>query len=196
MLKDRGVPSEVLAAMLKHGGEMRARAMAAAPAPPSSPDQQYPNAAAPYPENPDYGYSSPTSYPDYGYASSPYYYNYSSYPYYPYYGYSYPWYWPSFYLGYPYYYNHFHAFHSVNHFAHGNHLTAFHGNFNGRATTLPSHGGGFRAVGSGGHAMAVGAHVGMSRGGFSGGGGFHGGGGFTAHAGGGFGGHGGGGGRR
>src|ERR1043166_2207922 len=30
-LKDRGVPSEVIAAMLKHGGEVRAQAMASAP---------------------------------------------------------------------------------------------------------------------------------------------------------------------
>src|SRR5256885_1052163 len=93
MLKDRGVPSEIIAAMLKHGSEMRARAMAAAPPPPSAPAQQYPNATAPYTESPDYAYSSPTVYPDYTYPSPAYYYNYS----YPYYGYSYPWYgyWPS-----------------------------------------------------------------------------------------------------
>lgn len=205
MLRDRGVPSEVLAAMLKHGAEMRARTMAAAPPPP----QPYQNTTAPYAttapnaESPDYAYSSPTAYPDYAYPSSAYY-NYS-YPYYgysyPYYGYSYPWYgyWPAYYGYYPYhYYNHYHnhyPYHSGNHFGHGNHLTASRGNFNGRVGTVPSRGSAFRTMGgAGAHPVSVAGHAGGFRGSV-GGGGFRGGGGSTARAGGSFGGHGGGRGR-
>ena len=75
MLKDRGVPSEMIAAMLKHGSDLRVRAMAAAP----PPAQPYPNATAPTTESPDYGYSSPTVYSDSGYPSSVYYNNYYDY---------------------------------------------------------------------------------------------------------------------
>jgi hypothetical protein len=153
MLKDRGVPSEVIAAMLKHGGDVRARAMTSTP-PPSQPA---PDATAPYTQNPDYTYAPPANYSDYGYpSSSVYYYNYG----YPYYSYGYPWYgyWPSSYFSYyPYYrnyyrypYYHRYPYNSFGHFGYHNHFTAYRSptHFSGGFSTHG--GGGFSTHGGGG----------------------------------------------
>jgi len=184
-LNDRGVPSEVIAAMLKRGSELRAMAMASTP-----PPQPIPNATAPYTENPDYSSAPPATYSDYGYPSSSVYYD-SSYGY-PYYGYSYPWYgyWPSFSFGYyPYY--HRYPYNSFGRFGHRDHFTAFRGTtrFNGGFNRFPSHSGGFRTMASPRASVTIGSHSSGFRGGSFGGGfrggSFRGGGGFTAHAGGG-----------
>jgi uncharacterized membrane protein YgcG len=198
MLKDRDVPAEVIAGMLKHGSEMRNRAMASAPPPP----QPSADMSAPYAQNPGYSYTPPADYSDYGYPSSSVYYSYNyAYPYYgyPYYSYSYPWYgyWPSFYSSYyPYYhrypfYNHRYPFHSFGHFDGRNHFNAFRGttHFNGGFNRFPMHNGGFRAAGNFRAPVTIGSHGGMRGGTFGGGvragGGFRSGGGFTSHGGGG-----------
>ena len=194
MLKDRGVPSEVIAGMLKHGSELRNRAMASAPPPP----QPSPDMTMPYAQNPGYDYAPTSDYSDYGYPSSSVYYSYNySYPYYPYY--SYPWYgyWPSFYSSYyPFYYHRypfFHnrfPFHSFARFDGRNHFNAFPGTthfnggfnrFNGGFNRFPMHHGGFRAAGNFREPVTIGSHGGMRGGSFSGG--FRGG--FAGHGGGG-----------
>jgi hypothetical protein len=182
MLRDQGVSSEILAALLKHGSEVRARAIASAP-----PAQPTPPTATPYPQSPDYSYAPPMSYSDYGYPSYSYY-GYPSYSYsYPSYGYGY---WPAFYFGYypyhSYYYHRYpyfnrYSYHSFGRFNYGNHFTAFRNQsrFNG---------GGFRAVASPRSPVTIGGHGGFRGGSFNGGfrgGVVRGGGGFTAHAGGG-----------
>jgi len=106
-LKTRGVPDDMLAAMLQRGAEIRAHAVASSqpgpvttPAPyPMTSQYQYPQYQYPqyqYPQYPEANYDYGTSY----YAGYPYYYPY----YYPYsyywYNYGYPWY--GYY--YPYYY--------------------------------------------------------------------------------------------
>lgn len=191
MLKDRGVPSEVIAGMLKHGSELRARAIASAP----PPQQPSPNMTAPYAQNPGYSYTPPADYSDDGYPSSSVYYSYNyGYPYYgyPYYGYSYPGYgyWPSFYSSYyPYYrypfYYHRYPFHSFGHFDGRNHFNAFRGttHFGGGFNRFPMHNSGFRAAGNFHAPVAIGSHSGMRGGTF--GGGIRAGGGFTGHGGGG-----------
>jgi len=107
-LKNKGVPQEVLAAMIQHGAEVRAQMAQMAQGAPAA---VAPNYVAPESGGPTYSYGSPEEYPDYSYA-------YATYPYiYPYsysywwYGY-YPWgwYWPS-YCGYWWYpYNHCYAY--------------------------------------------------------------------------------------
>jgi hypothetical protein len=97
-LKDRGVGSEILTAMLQHGAEVRAQAMRAAP-------QAAPGGVNPY--APAYDYSAQPAYPAYTYAYPAASYVYPTYSYgYPGYyyggygcGYSWPWYWPSLYFG-------------------------------------------------------------------------------------------------
>jgi len=100
-LRARGVPNEVIVAMIQRGGELRARTMQAnIPYPPPSattpyaPGPTYQNPpASEQPANPGYTYVEP-SYQSYTYPTYSY-----SYPYYS--GYGYPYY--SGYYGYPYY---------------------------------------------------------------------------------------------
>ena len=90
-LKDHGVPSDVITAVLQHGAEVRsqaARSMQANVAPAVAP-QPYANTPYPYGQAPAYGYGSQPVYADYGYnypvyssAYSDYGYPYYSYPYY------------------------------------------------------------------------------------------------------------------
>ena len=103
-LKKRGVPDEIVAAMLQREAEVRAQAVSPNP---YQNQYQYPPGAGSAPYAMD---SYPYDYSDYG---SPYYGSYPySYPYYyPYnywwYNYAYPWY--GFYW--PYYYANYHHFH-------------------------------------------------------------------------------------
>jgi hypothetical protein len=111
-MKERGVPDEVVAALLQRGGELRAMAAQPTQAAPST--MPYPQ--APYPQAPAYAqppaYSQP---PDYGYdyGVTPYYANYG----YPYYSYGYPynyWWYNSWYpwgYYYPYYYPYYYHYH-------------------------------------------------------------------------------------
>lgn len=109
-LKDRGVGSDILTAMMQHGAEVRAQSMQAAQAAgnPAMP-QSAPGTANPY--APAYNYSPQPAYPPYTYTYPSASYVYPSYAYdypgYYYGGYNYdnswPWYWPSLYFGwYPY----------------------------------------------------------------------------------------------
>src|SRR5689334_23028047 len=103
-MKDRGVPNEIVTAMIQRGGELRPSLSAP---PVSAPARPPYNTAPPY----DYGAATDMapyapSYPayPYSYASYPYTsYVYAGYPYYPYYSFSYS-YWPycSSFYGYPY----------------------------------------------------------------------------------------------
>src|SRR5256885_16893798 len=83
-LKQRGVSSVILTAMLQHGGELRAQMAqvnSTVPAP-----NPYPGTATPYPATPayDYGAQPVYSYDPYAYSYPAY-----GYSYYPYYGYGY-----------------------------------------------------------------------------------------------------------
>ena len=109
-LKDHGVRSEILTAMLQHGAEVRAQAMRAARAPGGNPAPQVPPATG-NPYAPTYDTGAPLVSPSYGavYPEASYVYPAYSYDYpisyYGWYngGYGWPWYWPSFYVGcYPY----------------------------------------------------------------------------------------------
>jgi hypothetical protein len=209
-LKDHGVSSEILTAVLQRGAEVRAQSMQAAqavpnqPAPPSSP-----GAVNPYAPAPGYDFSAQQVYPNYvsSYPAYSYAYDYPTYNY----GYSWPFYWPSPYFGfgcypdrgycgypyasygwrYPYHYG------GRGYYGGGSYGRGFYG---GRGYS-----------GNGGHAVPYGGFHGGSRSFASGGravsftssaGGFRGGRGFSGHSasfggrgGGGFGGHGGGRGR-
>jgi hypothetical protein len=117
-LRDHGVGTDILTAMLQHGANVRAQAMRAAPAAANPLDTQAPPGAV-NPYAPAYDYrvqpasaSYAYTYPDASYAYSSYAYAYPSYYYGGYnYGSYWPWYWPSFsfgcyslgsYCGYPY----------------------------------------------------------------------------------------------
>jgi hypothetical protein len=214
-LKEHGVSSDIIVAMLQRGGELRGQAAQAATMQPQMGTPPYRPGAAPAeqygtePAPPNYSDYPSYSYPDYSYA----------YPYYSggYYGYGYGWpyysYWPSFYCGfYPYwgwghgycgYYNHGHYYghyygHSVavhngssvavhNGSVHGS-STAVHVNTVGRSGSFATR----SAMMTSGARMS--SFSGRS-GGFSSGGGGHsssfsshgggGGGGFASHGGGG-----------
>ena len=201
-LKQRGVPDEILTALLQRGAEVRTQAVQSMQA---MPPEQAPVAAPYNPPYDPYAYG----YPDYG---SPYYagYPYYGYPYnYSWYSYGYPW-WgfsPFFFVdgfGHRHFRDfdrddRFRAFHGDRNF--GRNFTATSrspfGAFNGRTAgfsgtrplspfgTFSSSRGGFARTG--GFRPATG-FSGMRTGGFSGRAG-----GFAGHSGGGFGGHGGGG---
>ena len=105
-LKDHGVGSEILTAMLQHGAEVRAQAMRAAQAA-GNPAVPQAGQGAVNPYAPAYDYSAQPAYPAYpytypanSYVSPSYGYDYpvSSYGGYDC-GYSWPWFWPSFYFG-------------------------------------------------------------------------------------------------
>ena len=102
-LKDQGVGSEILTAMLQHGAEVRAQSMRAAQAAPgAAAPQTFPGGVNPYAPAPGYDYSAQPVYPNYSYSYPDYSDAYPAYAYpYPAYGWGYPWpyYWPSFYAG-------------------------------------------------------------------------------------------------
>ena len=173
-LKEHGLSSEIITALIERGGELRAQ-MAKARESKVVPAAQppYPNAATPYPVEPSYGYD--TAQPVY--AAYPYPYPVYSYSYlYPGYawwyncGYPGPYCSPSlrlaFYSHYGYrfprYYSRGHAFdHNLYSPIRGGRLPPVHnpgfqprGGFTMRPATMPSHGGTFRVASvSGGRAM-------------------------------------------
>jgi hypothetical protein len=149
-LRDQGVPSDVLTAVLERGAQLRAQQMPGAnmaPPPGAMP------MTTPYPTSPEYGAYAPESYPGYDqsqsypYSSYPYSYyypdyytpySYASYPYYYWWGYPWwGWYWP-YYYGYAFY--HHHDDHHDGHHGsdHGGHPTP-HGSF-GHPATAGYHG--------------------------------------------------------
>ena len=162
LMQQRGVPADVLTAMLQRGAEVRnqfqslraaqaAAAQTAAP-PPAYAPPAYANAPAPVydynsvPAYADYSYSYPVSYPSY----YPYNYGVS-------YSYSWPFYWPYYGFGFGYgNYRNFDRFHGYRGFAsYRNHQfqnVGFRGNsaFHGRS-------GGFRSGGFGQHSTAFAA---------------------------------------
>jgi hypothetical protein len=204
-LKDRGVSSEVLTAMLQHGAQVRAQAAQAAQgaATPAVPQTVL---AAGNPYAPTYTYPYPVTsyaYPTYSYDYPVYYYggyNYGSY---------WPWYWPSLYFGwypyggycgypyhycgyrYPYcyggrgygYYHGGHIYYGGRSYSGGHGYYGEHGYVGSAGHGVPYAGrsGGFRSFGGSGRPATF----------VSAGGGFRGGGGISGHAGS-FGGHGGG----
>lgn len=186
-LKDHGVPSEVIAAMLQRDGELRAQAMRAGQVPQTvaapAYSAQYPAAASTTAVAPTYDYE--PSYPlDYTYGYPSYDYGYPSYGY-SWYG-GWPYYWPGYSLGFygGRYYQGFHQF---------GHARSEHFGFNGRggfAVRGGTFGAGrvggrsFSSVGRGGGFHAGGSFGGHSGGFTSRGGGFRGGGGFGGRGGG------------
>lgn len=201
-LKQRGVPDDLIAAMIQRGAEVRmqmaqaaqmtAAAQAAAPMPaPNTPPSAY-----------DYGTAAPYDYYDSGYPYYGYGYPYGGYPYW-WNTYGYPWgfYSPFFFgFGFGRGFHDFDRFHRGFNGFHGNGSFAFRGRpgFGNRSAWSPTVGAGFRSSfgrpGFGGRSFAVGgARVGGFGGARMGGFGGRGGGGFGGHGGGGFGGHGGGG---
>jgi hypothetical protein len=191
-LRGRGLPDEVLVAMLQHNRELRAQGPqmsqpGAAPTAPTVPPA-YPGGGYPYAPAPDYGYDyGAAPYTDYGYGGYPYGYPSYGYPYYGGYGYGFGFGWP-FFVGFNTFgHHHFGNFGRFNSFHHGHFNNfafhgGFHGGFNGGfhggfGAPSPFHSGGSFS----GHSMGFAVH-GTFHGG---GGGFHGGGG-----------HGGGGGHR
>jgi len=167
-LHQLGAPPAIVSALIRHGGELRARAAQAYkenqnrnPQPNSptvvAPAAQAPSSVAAYNSYPDYGYS----YPAYSYGAYPYY----SYPYYSYsywspfyYAYSYPR-----YCGYPgYRYGYcapgYHGYYNV-----GYHGGAYHGG----GAAYHGGGGGYHGGGGGGYHGGGGGHSGggMSHGG-------------------------------
>lgn len=203
-LKQRGVPDEVLTAMMRRGAEVRMQsaqaAQSAVPVPaPATPPQSYDYGAT----VPPYSYSYPYDYSDYGYGYPYYGYPYAS-------GYPYSYWWNNY--GYPWgYYSPFFSglgfgrgFHDFDRFHNGfrgNRGFGFQGRggFGNRSAWGARAGPGFRSsFGSGGFAGRSFGFSGARSGGFGGHsmGGLAGrSGGFGGH-GGGFGGHGGGGGHR
>src|ERR1035437_5395382 len=106
-LKDRGVGSEILTAMLQRGAEVRVQSMQAAQAAWGAATQQAnPGAANPYAPAPDYGYATQPVYPNDAYSYPVDSYAYPGYNYgYGNYGYGWPYFWPSLsfsFGGYPY----------------------------------------------------------------------------------------------
>ncbi len=192
-LKRRGVPDELITAMILRGAEVRtqfAQAAAAQPPVPANPQASmpqgyaydYPAPAYPYPNYVDYAYG----YPYYGaYYGYPWY---AGYPYnYWWFNYGYPW------GGYYSYWRYGHRFYGYDRYHYYNRFQdydRFHGGrsfaYGGRAGGGAS---GAWAPASGNRSIAVrGGYAGHS----FGGGGFHGGGFAGRGGGGGFGGHGGG----
>ena len=178
-LKKRGVPDEILTAMLQRGAEVRAMAVQSMPA------GQAPVAAPYNPPNDPYAYGAY----DYGtpyYAGYPYDY---SYPYNYWYGYGYPW-WgfssPFFFID-GFGHRHFRDFDRDGRFR------AFHGNrnFGGNFTASRSPFGTFngRAGFSGNRPLSPFGTFSPARGGFARAGGFHPATGFSGMRSGGFGGH-------
>jgi hypothetical protein len=181
-LRDRGVPNEILTAIIQRGGELRAKSIQSAPVPAPTPyarpnDSAYSEPAPVYsePYTPAYSYGSYPYYTSYGYSGYPYFaYNYgyswpyySSYlDYYPYYysysGYRYPYYHFGYY---PRYYGHHRYHHYYGH--RGNHYSRYpyhHGGYHHAYRGHPNHHsgihvsrsghGGFRAHASTGRAWS------------------------------------------
>lgn len=164
-LKDRGVPSAVIAVMIQHGGELRARGLL-----PPGPPGANPPVPLPYPMEADPYAPAPSLDPGYDYGTMPMYLPYSypadTYPYpydYSYWYNSYPWtwaswaYWPFRYGSYPYRPIRSHYPYHYNfpvrgfgaprtHFA----LRAAAGGFGGRSYVRSGSGGGIRSGGFGG----------------------------------------------
>jgi hypothetical protein len=171
-LEQSGVTDDIIKAMLERGGELRARAMAAAQqnlgATPAMPSYN-PNATPPtYPSYPGYDYGTTAgSYPDYSYDNPSYVYD-AGYPYYGYYGY--PWVgvgWGG-YWGWPWYggyygrYYHGYGFnHGFNHFGAHGFVSTGRGGVVGHASIGGSRagfGGGVRAGGGFGGGHGGGGH--------------------------------------
>jgi len=206
-LKDRGVPADILTALIVRGGEVRGQSIAGAmPPQPVNPGLAWPGGPESQPQPPAYGpqespypYEYPTqpayygepynyapacSYPAYYYPSY-----YSYYPYYPYYPSYSLWWWsnPWFYRSYA-HYGYGRGFHSYNHYANFNHNGGYHGFHSGAPYRSPgfSHPGGFGRPGGFGHpggfarpGGSVGRPVAAPVRGGGGGGGFRGGGGMS-----------------
>ena len=193
-LKDRGVPSGVIADIMQHGAEMRAQGMQGmmpgpyAGVPPPAPSPTYPYSANPYAEfdaggSPVYPY--PGDYSGYGYPAYS-----QGYPYYNYSWYNYGWpvtWWP--YYSFGFFGDRFHRFHDFDRFHHFNNFDRFH-RFDGfrspfsrpglTARNFPQTGFNNRAGFAAGRMAAPRTFAPATRGGFAvrggGGGGFHGGG--------------------
>lgn len=99
-LKDRGISSEILTAMIQRGSELRRQAAQnVQPSPNAAAQAAPPPMANPYAPAPAYDYGVQSAYPGYAYSYPAYSYSYPDYSYYPNYSY-YPYYWPSYSVGY------------------------------------------------------------------------------------------------